>query len=396
MLVANGAGRTDVGSPIGHLRCSRTKSLLCGVRSEMSAHSRRNVEVNWAEVRSEVEDALQRCGLFALPVRIDGTLKPLGAGLNHENFLFRLNTDGRLPHPDETIYVLRRLRRDSADAPYDELVERLRCEARTLQTLASPQLDFAAPQFVCFVGGCKEAPHGFIETALSGLPCEHIVRDQSKGEVLIELIARSAAAVHRLPVDGFCFLTRHADNRDHLLTELDVVSTPFISEESDARACIEWIRGHLPNRRPSVFLHGDLLPQNLLWDFEKGRLSILDWEFAQIGGSRLRSGDRHAREPQTLRTCEWANETCRCLSSSWRNRGYENRRDVPRIDYGAALVRPSDPVRAGGTASRASAGILPHSATGDPWPGRRTDARKVSRAKRMAVTPLRCILKREQ
>ena len=283
MLVANGAGRTDVGSPIGHLRCGRTKSLLCGVRSEMSAHSRRNVEVNWAEVRSEVEDALQRCGLFALPVRIDGTLKPLGAGLNHENFLFRLNTDGRLPHPDETIYVLRRLRRDSADAPYDELVERLRCEARTLQTLASPQLDFAAPQFVCFVGGCKEAPHGFIETALSGLPCEHIVRDQSKGEVLIELIARSAAAVHRLLVDGFCFLTRHADNRDHLLTELDVVSTPFISEESDARACIEWIRGHLPNRRPSVFLHGDLLPQNLLWDFEKGRLSILDWEFAQIG-----------------------------------------------------------------------------------------------------------------
>lgn len=244
---------------------------------------RRNVRVDWAALRGEVEDALQRCGMFAFPVRIDGRLKRLGAGLNHENYVFRLRTDGRLPREDKAVYVLRKLGRDHVDAPHEESVGRLRNEAHTLQALASQRLDFVSPRFICFVGGSSVSPSGLIETALFGLPCEHMVRDESQGNFLIELIARSAAAIHRVPVDGFCLLARHADNRAHILTELEVVCSAFMTEGSDAATCAEGIQGCVPETNPPVLLHGDLLPQNLLWDLEKDRLGVVDWEFAQIG-----------------------------------------------------------------------------------------------------------------
>lgn len=41
---------------------------------------------------------------------------------------------------------------------------------------------------------------------------------------------------------------------------------------------------HLPEERPSAVLHGDLLPQNLLFDHsESGKVAVIDWESAQIG-----------------------------------------------------------------------------------------------------------------
>ncbi len=242
---------------------------------------RRNMRVDWASLRGEVEDAFQRYGVFPFPVHIDGRLNTLGEGLNHKNFVFRLETDRRWPLLNETVYVLRTLGRDYEDASQDKPFERLQFEARTLQALASLQLDFATPQFVCYVGNSSDSPSGLIETALPGLPCEYMIRD--KGDFIIDLIAQAAAAIHRIPVDDFCFLTRHTDNRAHILTELDMVSAAFTTADADATAGIEWIQDHLPNRKPSVLLHGDLLPQNLLWDYEADRISVVDWEFAQIG-----------------------------------------------------------------------------------------------------------------
>jgi aminoglycoside phosphotransferase (APT) family kinase protein len=32
-----------------------------------------------------------------------------------------------------------------------------------------------------------------------------------------------------------------------------------------------------------VLLHGDLLPQNVLWDWKTGGVGMVDWEFASIG-----------------------------------------------------------------------------------------------------------------
>jgi len=44
-----------------------------------------------------------------------------------------------------------------------------------------------------------------------------------------------------------------------------------------------WIEAHL-TQRPATVLHGDLLPQNLLWDFMgSGTISVIDWECARIG-----------------------------------------------------------------------------------------------------------------
>ncbi len=56
---------------------------------------------------------------------------------------------------------------------------------------------------------------------------------------------------------------------------------------------------HLGNR-PVTMLHGDLLPQNLLWDFHnEGGISVIDWESARIGDPAydLSIVTRGARQP---------------------------------------------------------------------------------------------------
>src|ERR1041385_3343789 len=61
----------------------------------------------------------------------------------------------------------------------------------------------------------------------------------------------------------------------------------------------DWITAHLANRPATVF-HGDLLPQNLLWDFMgDGRVSVIDWERAGIGDPayHLALFTRVARKP---------------------------------------------------------------------------------------------------
>jgi aminoglycoside phosphotransferase (APT) family kinase protein len=61
----------------------------------------------------------------------------------------------------------------------------------------------------------------------------------------------------------------------------------------------EWIRAHVV-KRPAVVLHGDLLPQNVFWDFHgKERFSVIDWECARKGDPAfdLAVVTRGAREP---------------------------------------------------------------------------------------------------
>ena len=50
----------------------------------------------------------------------------------------------------------------------------------------------------------------------------------------------------------------------------------------------EWIQGHLPSGGGTCLLHGDLLPQNLLWNWEESSreeplVGIVAWEMARIG-----------------------------------------------------------------------------------------------------------------
>lgn len=168
-------------------------------------------------------------------------------------------------------------------ASRSEAVASLRKEARTLEALSSHELGFSTPRFVCLTGRSGSDPTGLVESALSGGPLEWLRKSASHQFFLIEKLAEIAAAIHRLPVHDFGFLPHHVDSRDHLAARLDDVSPDFRRDDHDAVIVDAWLRDHLPRDRPACLLHGDLLPQNVLWDSERNHLSVIDWEYASIG-----------------------------------------------------------------------------------------------------------------
>ena len=92
-----------------------------------------------------------------------------------------------------------------------------------------------------------------------------------------------AAAVHRLPRVEFAHLPAYPDSASHVRADLDALSPTLFEEWPVAAAARDWITTNLASR-PATVLHGDLLPQNLLWDFRNvGRISVIDWESARIG-----------------------------------------------------------------------------------------------------------------
>jgi len=64
-----------------------------------------------------------------------------------------------------------------------------------------------------------------------------------------------------------------------------VLSPELVESSPVAAAAQQWILDHQPHGSPSVLLHGDLLPQNILVSCEwpEGSVGVLDWEFAKIG-----------------------------------------------------------------------------------------------------------------
>jgi aminoglycoside phosphotransferase (APT) family kinase protein len=86
-----------------------------------------------------------------------------------------------------------------------------------------------------------------------------------------------------MPLEGFQFLPRHQDGGAHVLARLDTFGAEFVTHNEDAAAAVRWVWDHLRSARPAVLLHGDLLPKNILWDWETDGVGVVDWEFASIG-----------------------------------------------------------------------------------------------------------------
>lgn len=233
-------------------------------------------------MRGEAESALQKDGLFPFSASIVGKVVRMERGLNHENYLFWIQADSPLPYPEDTAYILRKIATDTPETSHEEAVARLRNEAMTLQALAMQDIVFSVPRFVCFIGDPEETPSGFIETALPGGSIEHFKKNADSRPLLIETVARIAATIHHLPIESFRFLPTHAASRDHVLASLDAFSPDFLAQDPDAPA-VDWVRDHLPEDRPATLLHGDLLPQNILWDLETDGHGVVDWEYAMIG-----------------------------------------------------------------------------------------------------------------
>jgi aminoglycoside phosphotransferase (APT) family kinase protein len=70
-----------------------------------------------------------------------------------------------------------------------------------------------------------------------------------------------------------------------VLEELNVLPGSMFKEFVEAALVREWILCNLPPEgRTSTVLHGDLLPQNLLFTIRDDReIAVVDWECAQIG-----------------------------------------------------------------------------------------------------------------
>lgn len=203
--------------------------------------------------------------------------------MNHENYLFWLTAEGQLPYPPASGYILRKCRRDCDEASYRRGIARLRYEASVLEALASGEPGFSTPEFICFVGDKPLPDDGLIETALPGFCLDDLKKNSDKQSFVIETVARIAAAVHSLSADCFSFLDGHPDARAHVKARCDELSPEGLADDADATRALQWIEAHLHGDRPAVLLHGDLLPQNLLWDWEKDRLGVIDWEFARVG-----------------------------------------------------------------------------------------------------------------
>jgi aminoglycoside phosphotransferase (APT) family kinase protein len=109
-----------------------------------------------------------------------------------------------------------------------------------------------------------------------------------------------AARVHALPPAAFPHVPASVDSLAHVHEELAEVSALAFTGWPIAVTARDWIVAHA-ERRPAVVLHGDLLPQNIVWDFhENGRVGVIDWECARIGDAAydLAIVTRGARQPQ--------------------------------------------------------------------------------------------------
>jgi len=246
----------------------------------MDAAVRGRRRTNRNALRTAAERSLRECGVFPSSVRIDGRLRFLDAGLNHENFLFSVKADEALPDWAEGL-VLRRVLSRSDDA--ESSVRRLRTEAETLRTLERLSCAFDTPRFVCVVTDADGVARALIETALPGLPLRMVTKGADAARSAIDTIGRVAADVHRLPAASFAFLPSHTDAAAHLAAELDTLDERSLCEQPDAADAIAWIRDHRLVDRSAVLLHGDLLPQNLLGAPASDRPCVIDWEYAKIG-----------------------------------------------------------------------------------------------------------------
>ncbi len=125
-----------------------------------------------------------------------------------------------------------------------------------------------------------------ITTWCYGLAYDRRYRAFMTGEQVLQTIARTAADIHRLPVDlptpepGFATARAHAEaalDQIRALEAIEMVSNDALEN------MVTWAEAQLPDPdEPARFLHGDLLPQNVLVHLEDPP-AVIDWEYAKTG-----------------------------------------------------------------------------------------------------------------
>jgi aminoglycoside phosphotransferase (APT) family kinase protein len=262
---------------------------------------------DWAYLRWLVESNLRDQPGFNKNFRLEGKLQTLGQGVFNRNYLFEAS--------GKTL-VLRLAKIERELRTRKEAIAAVRREAKTLQVLERVGFPYDTPRFVCFVKDESEGIIGLIETAVDGESLE-LFSNLNEPDRLLKVIAKIAIAVHQLPKVEFGHLKGTKESRDHLLGQLDELAPELFDEFEQAARAREWVLSHLPENRAPVVLHGDLLPQNVLfYGFENPSYSVVDWQEAQIGDPAydLAVVTRGARQPHGVahgleRLVELYNET---------------------------------------------------------------------------------------
>jgi aminoglycoside phosphotransferase (APT) family kinase protein len=233
--------------------------------------SRRGSGTDWWWLRGLIEFNLRQRPEFQADFRLEKRIEALGQGLFHRNYLFEAGGE---------FLVLRVSKIERGWQSQKEAVTSLDKEAKTLQGLQAFDLPFEVPRLVCLVRDDSVEPVGLIESAVSGWP----LLSGSGSETPLETIAKVASAIHNLPKTGFPHLKVRTDSHAHVMELLDAFPLSLFDDFAEALRARDWILRHASSERPSVLLHGDLLPQNLLVDKSRsGRIAVVDWESARIG-----------------------------------------------------------------------------------------------------------------
>ena len=240
--------------------------------------------IDWHWLRSITETSLNESGNFPVSVRVYGKMEWLESGLYHDNFRFRIGGTGLGKELEEKLFILRISSQKSPLRSKGEAGNYLAREAKTLQRLKDSGFRFETPQLICLVKEDAKHVAGLIETWIRGLPLSFYKESVYKDK-LIPTIAEVAVLVHQLEAKKFGHLKAFINRKAHVLNELGSLSPELFKAFPAAHRAREWILSRLPENRPAVVLHGDLLPQNIICYnlIDELRIGLIDWEFAKIG-----------------------------------------------------------------------------------------------------------------
>jgi aminoglycoside phosphotransferase (APT) family kinase protein len=255
--------------------------------------TRQRSGTNWSWLRWLIEFNLRRHPDFQKHFRLEEKIEALGSGLFHKNYLFEASGES---------LVLRVGKVERHLQTRGDAITSLRREAKTLDALSSLDLSFAVPELICLANDESGDTVGLIESSVDGMPLSLFTKWREPDSPL-KIIAQVAAEIHEVPQSEFSHLDRHADSQSHVLTDLRALPGSLFKEFAEAAIAREWILGQSPHDRGSRLLHGDLLPQNLLFDIqEDGGIGVVDWECARIGDPAydLAIVTRGARKPMGI------------------------------------------------------------------------------------------------
>jgi aminoglycoside phosphotransferase (APT) family kinase protein len=249
-------GYTEGGAPYGATRSELRKAI-----------EREGAVAPWARAKDILRTAFQSQSPTA---HIDvGRVTRVGQGLSRDVFAAEvlISPDpGSWTGPYAALLPNRR-----AD---EGVVARARREARLLHRLSSLELPFRIPR----VPGAERdsGSLALVRSFLRGIELDLRAGHQASVRPW-EIVGELAAAVHSLDAAAFSDLLPGTDTRR--AGALKFLQLLEGCEAPEVQAAVDWARSRLPRDEPTVFVHGDLLGQNIL--LAPGQpLGLIDWEHA--------------------------------------------------------------------------------------------------------------------